>query len=70
MRRVEPVTRGWRVASFFWLQSMVRSSEQRQLLHQMGTHLMALRSELGEADRAVVGLTGSCHNLLRQWAQV
>lgn len=68
VHRVEPVTRGHRVASFFWVESMVRSDEQRRLLHDMDRHLMHLRSTVGETDAGVVGLTGSYHNLLRLWA--
>jgi PKHD-type hydroxylase len=67
VHRVEPVTRGWRVASFFWIESMVRSDEQRRLLHDMDRFLMHLRSTVGELDPGVVGLTGTYHNLLRQW---
>ena len=70
VHRVEPVTRGARVASFFWVESMVRSVEQRRLLFDMDTHLMQLRSAIGEADPAVIGLTGTYHNLLRLWADV
>ena len=70
VHRVEPVTRGARVASFFWVESMVRSDEQRRLLFEMDTHLMRLRSSIGEADPAVIGLTGTYHNLLRLWAEV
>ena len=68
VHRVEPVTRGHRVAGFFWVESMVRSDEQRRLLHDMDRHLMHLRSTVGETDAGVVGLTGSYHNLLRLWA--
>ena len=68
MHRVEPVTRGARIASFFWVESMVRSDEQRRLLHDMDLHLMRLRSTVGETDPAVIGLTGTYHNLLRFWA--
>lgn len=68
VHRVEPVTRGYRVASFFWIESMVRSDEQRRLLFDMDQHLMSLRSRFGEADPAVIGLTGTYHNLLRMWA--
>ena len=64
VHRVEPVTRGARVASFFWVESMVRSVEQRRLLFDMDGHLMRLRSSIGEADPAVIGLTGTYHNLL------
>jgi PKHD-type hydroxylase len=70
VHRVEPVTRGHRVASFFWLESMVRSDEQRRLLFDMDSHLMRLRERVGETDPAVIGLTGTYHNLLRQWADV
>lgn len=68
VHRVEPVTRGVRVASFFWIESLVRSDEQRRLLHDMDRFLMHLRSTVGETDPGVVGLTGTYHNLLRQWA--
>lgn len=70
VHRVEPVTRGHRVASFFWVESMVRADDQRRLLYEMDTRLMALRGALGEADPAVIGLTGCYHNLLRMWADV
>ncbi len=65
---VTPVTRGHRIASFFWIESMVRSSEQRRLLFDMDQYLMRLRSSVGETDADVVGLTGTYHNLLRMWA--
>lgn len=68
VHQVTPVTRGERLACFFWIESMVRSNEQRQLLFNMDTHLMQLRSEMGETHPAVVGLTGTYHNLLRLWA--
>ena len=70
VHRVEPVTRGARLASFFWIESMVRSDEQRSLLHQMDMHLMHLRETVGETEPAVIGLTGTYHNLLRLWADV
>jgi PKHD-type hydroxylase len=67
VHRVEPVTRGARLASFFWIESMVRSDEQRRLLYEMDLSLMQLRADHGEND-AVLQLTGSYHNLLRMWA--
>jgi PKHD-type hydroxylase len=70
VHRVEPVTRGCRLASFFWLESMVRSDEARRLLFDMDSHLMRLRTSVGETDPAVIGLTGTYHNLLRMWAEV
>lgn len=68
VHQVTPVTRGARIASFFWVQSMVRSTEQRELLFAMDMDLLRLRQRVGEGDAAVVGLTGSYHNLLRMWA--
>ena len=70
VHRVQPVTRGARLASFFWVESMVRSVAQRRLLFDMDSHLMQLRSSVGESDPAVIGLTGTYHNLLRLWADV
>jgi PKHD-type hydroxylase len=70
VHRVDPVTRGYRTAAFFWIQSMVRSDEQRRLLFDMDAHLRRLRSTVGETEPAVVGLTGTYHNLLRLWADV
>lgn len=68
VHRVEPVTGGHRLACFFWVESMVRSLEQRQLLFNMDNNLRQLRGTVGETDRAVIGLTGTYHNLLRLWA--
>ncbi len=70
VHRVDPVTRGHRVASFFWVESMVRSDEQRRLLYEMDRHLMHLRGTVGETDPGVIGLTGTYHNLLRAWADM
>lgn len=71
VHRVEPVTRGARYGSFFWIESMVRSAEKRKLLFEMDCNLMAVRSRLGEDDgavKSVTGLTATYHNLLRMWA--
>ncbi|MDD2610993.1 MAG: Fe2+-dependent dioxygenase [Giesbergeria sp.] len=70
VHQVAPVTCGARIASFFWVESMVRSLEQRQLLFQMDMDLLRLRADVGETAPAVVGLTGTYHNLLRMWADV
>jgi len=67
VHEVRPVTRGARVASFFWIESMVRSDEQRRLLFDMDMALLALRQRHGEGDEAT-RLTGTYHNLLRMWA--
>lgn len=68
LHQVLPVTRGARLASFFWIESMVRSGEQRQLLFEMDMALVKLRTTLGEDHPSVVQLTGTYHNLLRMWA--
>ena len=68
VHRVEPVTLGARVSCFFWVQSMVRSDEQRRLLFDMDMNLLRLRQQ-GE-NPMTVGLTGTYHNLLRMWAEV
>jgi PKHD-type hydroxylase len=67
VHRVEPVTRGERLASFFWVESLVRSAEQRRILFDMDTALQRLRQRDGESAEAVA-LTGTYHNLLRLWA--
>lgn len=69
VHRVTPVTRGQRVAAFFWVQSLVRDDGQRRLLYDMDQHLMAVRAELGEQHSATIGLAGTYHNLLRRWAE-
>lgn len=68
LHEVTPVTRGERLASFFWIESMVRAGEQRQLLFEMDMALLKLRRALGEDHAEVVRLTGTYHNLLRMWA--
>lgn len=68
LHHVEPVTRGMRVASFFWIQSMVREDAARQTLFDLDTTIQSLVSERGQGDRAVIRLTGIYHNLLRRWA--
>ena len=67
VHRVEHVTRGERLASFFWIESLVRGDEQRRLLFEMDQALMQLRTRDGESAEAVA-LTGTYHNLLRLWA--
>ena len=68
LHRVEPVTRGRRVASFFWIQSMVRDTEARRLLFDLDRAVQRLTGDLGGKDRSVIELTGVYHNLLRRWA--
>lgn len=67
VHKVEPVTRGHRLACFFWIESMVRSDEQRRLLYELDMNLLRLRQEHGEGP-STTALTGTYHNLLRMWA--
>jgi PKHD-type hydroxylase len=67
VHEVTPVTRGERLAAFFWIESMVRSDAQRRLLHEFDLALTALRDSHGESD-STVALVGTYHNLLRMWA--
>jgi PKHD-type hydroxylase len=68
LHHVTPVTRGTRVASFFWLQSMVRDDGDRRILFDLDQSVQRLTGELGGGDRSVIELTGVYHNLLRKWA--
>jgi PKHD-type hydroxylase len=68
LHRVNPVTRGARVACFFWVQSMVRDDSQRTLLFDLDTSIQRLTATGADND-AVLQLTGVYHNLLRQWAE-
>ena len=67
---VTPVTHGARVASFFWLQSMVRDAHARSLIFDLDTAIQALVERLGRDDPETVKLTGIYHNLIRHWAEV
>ena len=68
LHKVTPVTRGCRVASFFWIQSMVRDDGARRLLFELDSAVQRLAGQLGQDDRSVVELTGVYHNLLRRYA--
>lgn len=68
LHRVEPVTRGQRTASFFWIESMVRDNDARRALFELDQSIQSLGSRVGQGDAAVVQLTGVYHNLLRRWA--
>jgi len=68
LHRVTPVTDGTRVASFFWIQSMVRDDGARRMLFELDQAVQRLAAQLGQGDRSVVELTGVYHNLLRRWA--
>jgi PKHD-type hydroxylase len=68
LHRVEPITRGTRVASFFWIQSMVRDDGQRSTLFDLDMAIVRL-THAHPGDPALVSLTGVYHNLLRMWAE-
>jgi len=66
VHHVAPVTRGVRLAAFFWIQSMVREETRRRLLFELGTTLQEFEKALPE-DPALTKLTGIYFNLLRMW---
>ena len=69
LHRVEPISRGRRIASFFWIQSMVRDDGQRALLFDLDSAIRRLGAD-HPSHPSVVQLTGVYHNLLRSWAEV
>lgn len=69
LHNVTPVTAGRRTASFFWIQSLIRSDAQRALLFDMDVAIQALAARTGQDDPGIVQLTGTYHNLLRLWAE-
>jgi PKHD-type hydroxylase len=69
LHRVEPVTRGARLASFFWVQSMVADEGERSLLFDLDTAIQRL-AQTGADEAARLQLTGCYHNLLRRWIKV
>jgi PKHD-type hydroxylase len=69
LHRVTPVTRGARVSSFFWLQSLIRDDQRRSMLFDMDVAIQSLAAEHPDHP-SVVSLTGVYHNLLRQWAEM
>lgn len=70
LHQVTPVTRGARVSSFFWLQSMVKSNDQRTILFDLDQTIQTLAARHGADDPEVVRLTGIYHNLIRVWTEV
>jgi PKHD-type hydroxylase len=68
LHHVTPVSRGVRIASFFWIQSMVRDDGERTLLYRLDSDIQQLSAQHGANHPTVVSLTGLYHNLLRRWA--
>ncbi len=69
LHAVRAVTRGVRLAAFFWVQSLVRDAGQRAILFDIDLAIQSLRKAAGDTDPAIIALTGAYHNLLRQWAE-
>ena len=69
LHHVRPVTRGARIASFFWIQSMIRDDGERTLLFDLDMSIQRLNAE-SQGSAVAVQLTGVYHNLLRRWADV
>jgi PKHD-type hydroxylase len=69
LHHVTPVTRGTRLCSFFWIQSMIRDDARRALLFDLDVSIQRLGSE-NATHPSVISLTGVYHNLLRQWAEM
>ncbi|MEO8064187.1 MAG: Fe2+-dependent dioxygenase [Pseudomonadota bacterium] len=69
LHRVNPVTRGARVAAFFWTQSMVSDERHRETLYQLDQTIQKIRGKHGETDETVA-LAGHYHNLLRMWSEI
>lgn len=70
VHEVTPVSSGCRIASFFWLQSMIRDDADRHTLFNLDQTIQSLRLELGDQHAEVVKLTSLYHNLLRKWAEL
>ncbi|HMI19481.1 MAG TPA: Fe2+-dependent dioxygenase [Sphingomonas sp.] len=70
VHHVTPVTRGTRVASFFWVQSMVRDASARAMLFDLDRSIQDLSAAADPGAPALVRLTGLYHNLLRRWAEL
>jgi PKHD-type hydroxylase len=68
VHRIEPVTRGVRLASFFWVQSLVREEAERAILFELDSTLRTLPRESEPEKRALLSLTNVYHNLVRRWA--
>jgi PKHD-type hydroxylase len=67
---VTPLRAGMRVASFFWLQSMIRDDHARSMIFDLDSAIQSLVERLGRDDPETVKLTGIYHNLIRYWAEV
>jgi PKHD-type hydroxylase len=69
IHKVNPVTRGVRLAAFFWVQSMIRNDSDREILFDLDQSIQRLVAQFGNEALEVVRLTGIYHNLVRRWAE-
>lgn len=69
LHKVKPVTSGRRLASFFWIQSLIRLDEQRRILYELDKSIQALTAQNND-EPELINLTGVYHNLLRQWSEI
>lgn len=70
LHAVTAITRGARVASFFWLQSMIRSDEARRMVFELDGAIQGLVGRLDRNDPEIVRLSGLYHNMIRHWAEL
>jgi PKHD-type hydroxylase len=70
VHHVRPVTKGERIASFFWVQSIVKEDAERAMLFELDRTIQALTTERGANDAEVLRLTGIYHNLIRKWGEI
>ena len=70
LHMVRPITRGSRVASFFWVQSMIHDSRARGLIFDLDSTIQELGERIGYGEPEIVKLTGVYHNLIRHWAEL
>lgn len=69
LHKVNPVTSGRRLASFFWIQSLIRGDEQRRILFELDKSIQTLTAQNPD-EHELINLTGVYHNLLRQWSEI
>ncbi|BCT90222.1 Fe2+-dependent dioxygenase [Acinetobacter variabilis] len=70
LHEVTPITSGCRIASFFWVQSMIRDDAERHMLFNLDQSIQNLRVQLGDQHSEVMKLTNLYHNLMRKWAEL
>lgn len=70
LHRVRPVTQGCRLAAFFWVQSMVKSGDHREMLYDLDQSIQALNATSPHDNPAILRLSGLYHNLLREWGEL